>query len=324
VLESFFSSTNPTQSGKWLSRDPLAIVALAAIAGILGADYFMLQPGWLVLAIFALSIAAFICQRNSLLLITLTAAAFAFIHTLETRWIDAFPNADELQTETLSTPDSSSQVIAQGLVISEPSISPGKRSASCLLQLQSLTTEQQHFDSQHHVRLRIDRLSKNLRDLAYGDTLQFSGQLHRLPSARNPGSFSPADFYRRSDGIIAEIRCNPGHSIQRLDVGGGNSLIRIAHHCRDWLASAITHDIEDDPATASIITAMVLGAREDTPEIIEEQFRLSGALHIFAVSGLHIGLFGLIVWHLLNLNRIPRRHAVWSIIPAIRFYALVT
>lgn len=324
MLESFFSSTSPSQHGKWLSRDPLALAALAAIAGVLLADYYLLQPAWLALALTAFSISAFFCRRNTLLLIALTATAFAFIHTLELRWIDTFPHADQLPTESSATSSQFSQVSAQGLVINEPSVTPAKRGATCLLRLNSLTIGQQHFTAHHHVRLRIDQLPKGLRDLAYGDTLQITGQIHQLPQARNHGSFSPADFYRRSDGVIAEIRCNPGHHIQRMNTGGGNALIRIAHHSRDWLAASITRDLEDDPATASIITAMVLGAREDTPEAIEEQFRLSGALHIFAVSGLHIGLFGLIVWHLLKLLHIPRRTAVWIIIPAILFYAIVT
>ena len=109
----------------------------------------------------------------------------------------ASPNAAELKTESPAADVSSCQIFAQVMVISEPSITPAKRGASCLVRLQSLTIGQQHFTTQHHVRLRIDQLPRSLRDLTYGDTLQISGQLHRLPSARNPGSFSPADFYRR-------------------------------------------------------------------------------------------------------------------------------
>ncbi len=308
----------------------MALAALAAIAGILLADYVSLQLSWLAISICFLGVFGFYNRRNTLPLVALTATTFAFAHTLELRWINNLPQANALRvqhsesTATTATTDSSSQVSALGLVINEPSISPGLRRATCLLQLSSLTIGKQHFSSRHHIRLRIDQLPKSLRDIAYGDTLQISGQIYRLPQGRNPGSFSPADFYRRSDGAIAEIRCHPGHSIERLDTGGGSALIRVAHHSRDWLATAITRDLEDDPATASIITAMVLGAREDTPEAIEEQFRNSGALHIFAVSGLHIGLFGLIIWQLLKLFRVPRRVAVWLIIPAIIFYAIVT
>ncbi len=324
MLDSFFSSTSSSQHGKWLSHDPLALAALAAIAGVLLADFFFLPLTGLALVLLTLSISAFFCRCHALLLIVITVAAFAFIHTLELRWIDNFPNARDLRTESAAVTAPSSQVSAQGLVISEPTLSPGKRSASLLLRLHSLTLGQQHFDSHHHIRVRIDLLPEKLSDLAYGDTLQITGQIHLLPQARNPGSFSPANFYRRSDGIITQIHCNAGHSIQRLSRGGGRQLIRIAHQSRDWLSSAITRDLDDDPETASIIRAMVLGAHEDTPEAIEEQFRLSGALHIFAVSGLHIGLFGLIAWQLLKLFRIPRRTAVWLIIPAILFYAVVT
>lgn len=325
MLDSFFSTTSPARPAQWLSRDPLALTALAAIAGILLADYFILHSLWLALAIAGLSLASFFWRGNALPLIALTINTFAFIHTLELRWIDQFPLTTELhEIDAAKKPSPPSQVSVQGLVINEVSLSPKKRSASLLLRLQSLTREQESFPTQHHVRVRINSLPHHLRDLAYGDTLQFTGQIRPLPQARNPGSFSPAIFYRRSAAAVAQIHCNPGDKIRRLSSGSGTPLIHIAHQSRDWLASAITRDLDDDPETASIIQAMVLGASENTPEAIEEQFRLSGALHIFAVSGLHIGLFGFIIWHLLKLLRIPRRTAVWLIIPAILFYATVT
>ncbi len=322
MLESFFTPTTPSKNGGWLSRDPLALAALAAIVGILLADYFILQPAWLAVAILALAISASCLLRNTLLLIALTSSAFALIHTLELRWIDEFP-----ELETLTNPHNeppSLPVSAQGLVVDEPSIYASGRGANCLLRLHSLSLGGHQYNGRHQVRLRIDRLPEALGDLAYGDTLQLTGHIQALQTARNPGVFSPADFYRRSEGVTAEIRCNPGHSIARTARSGGNPLIRIAQRSRDWLGQAITRDLDDSPDTASIIRAMVLGAREDTPEAIEEQFRLSGSLHIFAVSGLHIGLFGLISWQLLKLSRVPRRVAIWLIIPAILFYAVVT
>lgn len=294
------------------------------MGGILLADGFMLQPGWLSLVVVVLAISAFFFLRSTLLLVVLTASAFALIHTLELRWIDAFPTIETLPTESSGSVPPPLQVSALGLVVNEPAIHASGRAATCLLQLDSLTIEGRKHASRHPVRLRIDRLPEALADLAYGDTLHLTGHIQRLQKSRNPGGFSPVDFYRRSNGVTAEIRCNPGHSLSRVARGGGNPAIRIAHRSRDWLGKAITQDLDSDPDTASIIRAMVLGAREDTPEAIEEQFRLSGSLHIFAVSGLHIGLFGLIIWHLLKLVRVPRRIAIWLIIPAILFYAIVT
>ncbi|MFK5922734.1 MAG: ComEC/Rec2 family competence protein [Verrucomicrobiota bacterium] len=308
----------------WLSRDPLALIALTAIAGILLADHYQLPPAALTTGILALSFLGFFYRNNILPILLLSATCFAFIHTLQLRWIDSFPAASLVQAKASPDHPSSSQVSVRGQVINEPSLSQGKRSAGFLLRLDSLTLGDQIFSTRHHLRVRIDLLPRELHNLAYGDRLQISGQLQPLAQARNPGAFSAADFYRRANAVAAELHCHSGHSVRRLSSGGGHAIIRLAHRSRDWLGSAITADLENDPETASIIRAMVLGTREDTPEVIEEQFRLSGALHIFAVSGLHIGLFGLIVWQLLKLLRIPRRAAIWLIIPAILFYATVT
>ncbi len=52
---------------------------------------------------------------------------------------------------------------------------------------------------------------------------------------------------------------------------------------------------------------MTLGSRSDTRDEIIDSFRTSGTLHIFAVSGLHVGLIGIILWLLLTPLPIDRR-----------------
>ena len=69
---------------------------------------------------------------------------------------------------------------------------------------------------------------------------------------------------------------------------------------------------------------MVLGDREDTPQDIEESFRRSGTMHIFAVSGLHVGILAWIAGQALALLGMPRRYAALTVIPLVIFYAFVT
>ena len=47
-------------------------------------------------------------------------------------------------------------------------------------------------------------------------------------------------------------------------------------------------------------------------------------MHVFAVSGLHVGIVLAFLWGLLRWLGVPRRYAVIVLIPAILFYATVT
>ena len=73
-----------------------------------------------------------------------------------------------------------------------------------------------------------------------------------------------------------------------------------------------------------MITAMVLGTRSETPDEIEDAFVGSGTMHVFAVSGLHVGLFAYLAWMFLKTLGLKRPYAIALIIPGIVFYAFVT
>ena len=45
-----------------------------------------------------------------------------------------------------------------------------------------------------------------------------------------------------------------------------------------------------------LISGMVLGARDETPDEIEEQFQQTGTLHLFAVSGLNVAIVAQLLW----------------------------
>jgi len=74
----------------------------------------------------------------------------------------------------------------------------------------------------------------------------------------------------------------------------------------------------------ALIAAITLGARDDAAEEFNAAFRQTGTLHLFSVSGLHVGMFALLLWMVLQPLRVSRRAAVVVIIPLLFFYSLVT
>lgn len=69
-----------------------------------------------------------------------------------------------------------------------------------------------------------------------------------------------------------------------------------------------------NPNTNAIIKALIIGERSDIPPHIAEAFRLSGASHILALSGLHLGIiYGIISRVLSVLGNTQTAQAIRSI-----------
>jgi len=99
----------------------------------------------------------------------------------------------------------------------------------------------------------------------------------------------------------------------------------------DWRAgvrrgfrNAITAGLNEDSQHARVIRAVVMGEHpRDSVELIDA-FRHSGTMHVFCVSGLHVGMVGLLGWCVLGLAGVPRRWAVAAIIPLMFGYTWLT
>lgn len=302
-----------------LGRDPLVPLALAGSVGIVVADR---TEGTIPLIVFALlAIAAFFLAwkrpRWPGLVLTGTGTAFAFAHGVALWQTGQFPFSPNLRN------GESIRLEATGLVVKEPD-APGAgrtRSGRCTIRFSQMKVAGITFHCDQRLPVKLTSPTANLR---YGDRITTTGLLSPFDPPRTPGAFDPAAFFSRTLGAEGEFRVGSGDRIRILERDAGNPLIALALQSRKEIERIITRGLEREPATASVIKAMVLGSREDTPEHIEEQFRLAGAMHIFAVSGLHVGLFLAILWTLLRWLRVPRRYAIWILIPAGLFYAAVT
>ncbi|HHO48358.1 MAG TPA: DNA internalization-related competence protein ComEC/Rec2 [Desulfobacteraceae bacterium] len=85
-----------------------------------------------------------------------------------------------------------------------------------------------------------------------------------------------------------------------------------------------------DPQTAALYKALLIGSRAGIPEHILEQFKASGCMHLLAISGLHMGLLGLmtvtsLTWllkrstFLLLHTHVPTLATLLSLLPLIGY-----
>ena len=97
-------------------------------------------------------------------------------------------------------------------------------------------------------------------------------------------------------------------------------LDRLRRHAADRLATGIAHDRD----AVAILHAMMLGLRYDLSSDINDLMSESGIIHIFAISGLHVGILAAFLTYVLPFFRLPNYRWGFLICPLLILYTLMT
>ncbi len=73
-----------------------------------------------------------------------------------------------------------------------------------------------------------------------------------------------------------------------------------------------------------IYTAMLLGRKAELSDEQSDRFRMTGTMHFFAISGLHIGVIATVIAQFLLLIRIPRKVSPFIGLPLLFLYVQIT
>lgn len=126
---------------------------------------------------------------------------------------------------------------------------------------------------------------------AVGEKIRVFGEGKTADPARNPGVFDH-QLYCRAKGISGIIYAD-GYT----GMGGkahivSDSLYRIRRQFSGRLKLIAL------PEDAGILSAVLLGEKEDLDSAVYELYRKNGISHLLAISGLHISIVGLGIWKL--------------------------
>ena len=115
----------------------------------------------------------------------------------------------------------------------------------------------------------------------YGDRLILSGRL------RDPPILDDFDFaaYLERQGIGSTMSFP---SVRLISEGGGSAFGRALSGLRREMAGALAEAVPEPQAAFG--QAILLGIRDGLPDSLAEDFRRSGASHLLAISGLHVGI----------------------------------
>jgi competence protein ComEC len=160
------------------------------------------------------------------------------------------------------------------------------------------------------------------QELKCGDRLEFAAALDPVSAPLSPGELD-GRLFEAEQGIYYHAALTP-QNWRRTQNGAGNFWQIFSYRARDWAYARLQIGIEDDPRTANFLAGMLIGYRQEIPADIEQDFRRTGTLHVFAVSGQNIAELMVVVIVLLQLCGFVRWRWGWTLAPVVLAYCLLT
>ena len=142
----------------------------------------------------------------------------------------------------------------------------------------------------------------SLHLLKYGDRILVKGNLQVIGPPANPHAFDPRRFWANQQ--IFHQQYLRENQWQLVGNHPPSRITQLANHLRRQSKDLLTKALGDKEARG-IALALVLGIKEQLDDRVREAYGRAGAMHVLAVSGLHIGIvYGVIAFLLMPLRRI--------------------
>ncbi|MDF1694620.1 MAG: ComEC/Rec2 family competence protein [Saprospiraceae bacterium] len=136
----------------------------------------------------------------------------------------------------------------------------------------------------------------SLIDYEKGDIIRIKGKIITLKDNANPMAFNYKD-YLKFKGIERQVFLK--EKSHHLVFKKKNSVFTITDQIRNWALGIFNKRLKNKDHLA-VASAMVLGYREYLSKELYNTFSETGAVHVLAVSGLHVGIICMIFIALFN------------------------
>lgn len=145
-----------------------------------------------------------------------------------------------------------------------------------------------------HLYIRKDSL---VQQFDYGDELLIKGSFYSISGPDNPNEFNYQKYLERQN--IYSHAFVGRHDVEMRRNNATNALIEWAFLLRKSANQIIDRTIPS-PRENAIAKALLLGIKDHLDNDIKQAYSAAGAMHVLAVSGLHVGIVFLILKILLG------------------------
>lgn len=152
---------------------------------------------------------------------------------------------------------------------------------------------------------------KLINNLKIGDRIEFRGNI-------SPKNLNVTDSYSVSaykNNVFHYISCSeqPGDENLQFKVLGNR--VKFGDKVRLRIKSSVYRNVKKE--TAGFLYAMTLGDKSGLEDGIKADFQRTGAAHIFAVSGLHVGIIAASILWTLKKFKVRNRWSVFICVAAV-------
>ncbi|MEZ6062040.1 MAG: DNA internalization-related competence protein ComEC/Rec2 [Planctomycetaceae bacterium] len=307
-----------------------AAVAIAFVLGIVAAERFAVSGNAVLIAAAIVIAAAMYSMKRAwprvasiaVLLLMLLAGAMRWnVSAVES---DRQPLRDLCQngsvTVRLTARISSVPVVhLRPASLLSPRIYGSDEQTRFLVDVLSIATMDGDVSVSGRCRVYVD--GNAAAGLTCDDIIRLTGTLDWPVDPGNPGEFNFPEYLRRQD-TAGLIYIDHAQAIEVLHAAGRTSsgywLTLLRHQAQSILQRQLTGE------SRSVAMALLLGDRNELTSDVETAFISSGAMHLLAISGLHVGILCLFLMRTLHLLLVPWNKALLVTAVICVLYALVT
>jgi ComEC/Rec2-related protein len=260
----------------------------------------LILPGILVLLLAGLAIVA---RRNPLWQGDLAKAAVGVGVGALTTWLALFPGAKDLHRQLPPGPCG----VELEVVVTDPTAVPNApdwlgnpKLLQASLRRFRLSHDEPWREASGNLALRLP--PEDSPRVGFGDGLTVRGTCTVPDPARFPRDFDLRD-YLLSQGIRRIVHAQTGE-FRSPPAGPFFRAGRLCLNLRDRLLTRLTAPL-GDLKNRQILAALLFGCRQGLDARDRQSYQASGTIHIFAISGLHVGIVASIL--LLCLRGLPFR-----------------
>ena len=301
---------------RWYLLHPLTVAGGMAITGILIAENWHLKVDAFLIGLIFASLALVLWFRTRWSRAPLVMFLFMALHAHQIERTIYHPLYLDLQ----AMPGSSKPAYLRARLYPwQDGVSLNESRA--LAEVQSLNWSPQGPHEMMKAKFRVN-LPANFK-LTQAGVYELAGNLSLPAEPMNPGQFDQRTYALRA-GWIADLKAVTVKMIEADSWAPRFHLLRWAETSRQWITDALSLGIEEQKRELGVLLAMALGVSEAAGEDVEEAFRGSGTLHIFAISGLHVVMLAGVMGFMLRWSGIGTARSVIWLIGLVFCYAYIT
>ncbi len=274
---------------------PFGRLVIALIIGIVTSRYYTVYSNSLYFVFAIVFMMFLISTKNKSRYREYYTGALLILLTFligYTRYSSMHPNMDQTHY--------SHKIKGSELYISAKILTIPKKTTrySCFIQVNAIGNS---IDYMSHVTGKMAAYFKLndtiVNSYSPGDEIVFYGQVNALRHSRNPNAFDFND-YLKTKHIYHRVDISPElHKYTSKNLA--NPIERLANSIRSYALKTFDKYLENKDHR-SLTGAMVLGFRNTIDPKLYASYTKTGAVHVLAVSGLHVGILCQILLFFLN------------------------